>query len=73
MDNTASILSGAAPEAKFASDNGISQRTVARYRNQTDGLPYFEFGGRVFIPIEEARAWLQARVKRPNPSRRKVA
>lgn len=72
MDNTASILAGSAPEAKFAADNDISQRTVARYRNQPDGLPYFEFGGKIYIPLGEARTWLAAKVKRPNP-RRKAA
>jgi hypothetical protein len=76
MDNAAgapSILEGYQHEAVFASANKISQRTVARYRNEADGLPFVEFGGRVFIPIAEAKAWLQARVKRPNPSRRKAA
>jgi hypothetical protein len=68
-----SILDGYQHEAVFAHANKISQRTVARYRNETDGLPHVEFGGKIYIPVAEAKAWLQARVKRPNPSRRKAA
>ena len=34
-------------EAKFASENGIHQRTAARYRNEPDGLPFVEFGGKL--------------------------
>jgi hypothetical protein len=38
----------------------------------TNGLPFVEFGGRIYIPIEEARDWLRNRIKRPN-RRRQVA
>lgn len=68
MDNN--ILAGAALETEFARDNGISPRTCARYRKQTDGLPHFMFGGKVYIPLAEARAWLTGKVKRPNPRRK---
>jgi hypothetical protein len=68
---TASILDGYAPEGEFARDNKLSPRTVAEYRKQPNGLPFVMWGGQVYIPIEQARQYLAARVKSPNPSRRK--
>jgi hypothetical protein len=56
-------------EKKFAEDNNVHQRTVARYRNQPDGLPYVMWGGRVFIHVPRARQWLESRVRHLNPSR----
>ena len=56
-------------EAKFASENGIHQRTAARYRNEPDGLPFVEFGGKIYIHLPLAREWLEARVHRLNPRR----
>jgi hypothetical protein len=64
-----SILDGFAFEADFARDNRVSRRTVANYRSEPNGLPFTVFGGKIWIPIEEARAWLKARVRRPNPRR----
>jgi hypothetical protein len=66
----ADIMADYAGEDEFARINGISKRTVERYRAQPDGLPYLEFGGRIHIPIEESREWLRARIKRPNQRRR---
>jgi hypothetical protein len=67
---TGAILAGYVPEGEFAKSNGIGRRTVWRYRNQPNGLPSVEFGGRIYIPIEESREWLRARIKRPNQRRR---
>jgi hypothetical protein len=67
----AGILDGYATEEKFAADNHVSKRTVAEYRKRADGLPYTVWGGKVYIPVEQARQYLAARVERPNPSRRK--
>jgi hypothetical protein len=70
--NQQSILAGYIREDVFVADAEISKRTSARYRSQADGLPFLEFGGRIYIPIEPAREWLRSRVKRPN-QRRKAA
>ena len=56
-------------ESQFAEENGIHQRTTARYRNQPDGLPFVEFGGRIYIHIPRARQWLESRVRHLNPRR----
>ncbi|EKS28154.1 hypothetical protein [Afipia felis] len=65
-----SILDGYVLESDFAKSAKVHPRTIARYRTKPDGLPYLEFGGRIYIPIIEARAWLSEQVKRPNPRRR---
>jgi hypothetical protein len=73
MENSASILSDFILQRMFAEANGLSEKTVSRYRKQPDGLPYLEWGGQIYIgPLDETRAWLMRRVKRPNP-RRKAA
>lgn len=69
MSEVCSILDGYDPEPVFAAGAHISTRTTARYRNQPNGLPYVEFGGRIYIPREEARDWLRSRIKRPNQRR----
>jgi hypothetical protein len=67
----ANILAGDyALEDDWAAQNGISKRSVERYRAQPDGLPFVEFGGRIHIPIPESREWLRSRIKRPNQRRR---
>ncbi|MFO1125100.1 MAG: hypothetical protein U1E25_07350 [Methylocystis sp.] len=70
MNNNAGVLAGYVDEVTFAAEARISQRTSARYRKQPDGLPYVEFGGRIYIPLTEAREWLGAKIKRPNQRRR---
>lgn len=67
-----SVLAGYMLEGDFAKSANVSPRTIARYRAQPDGLPYLEFGGRIYIPISDAKSWLNGRVKRPN-QRRKAA
>jgi hypothetical protein len=64
-----SVLEGFEPEKKFAVDNEISDRTIKNYRKLPDGLPYVMWGGRVYIPIEKARAWLERRINHPNQRR----
>jgi hypothetical protein len=57
-------------ESEWAEAHGVCQRTVARYRAR--GLPYLFFGGYVWIPKLEGREWIAGRVKRRNPSRRRI-
>jgi hypothetical protein len=69
MSNPANILDEYAAEAEFAEEHKLSQRTVARYRKRPNGLPWVEFGGRIFIHIPGAKRWLERRVRHPNPLR----
>ena len=68
----ADILAGYAEHNEFAKINNISPRTVARYRNRANGLPSVEFGGRIYIPLDEASAWLKSQIRRPNQRRIKT-
>jgi hypothetical protein len=56
-------------ESNWAKGHGISQRTAKRYREL--GLPFLIFGGLVWIPRREGRAWIASRVKRRNPRRQR--
>ncbi len=57
------ILEGFVPKQTFADVNGTTPRTVDRYR--AAGLPWVKWASVVYIgPIPEARAWLEARVRR---------
>jgi hypothetical protein len=65
------LLEGYIAEDNLAAEPGSpSKRTLARYRAEADGLPYMMFRGRVYIPIDEGRAWLKRRIRRPNPLKR---
>jgi hypothetical protein len=71
--NARSVLEGFVTEEQFARDNDVSVRTSRRYRLQPDGMPYVEWGGKIYIHLETSREWLlRSRMKRPNP-RRKAA
>jgi hypothetical protein len=72
MEKVGGILDGYCEQAAWAADARIAERTVARYRSQPDGLPFVEFGGKIYIPIEESREWLRSRIKRPNQRRRAI-
>ena len=70
MGTNVSILEGYILEKDFAADGHISLRTSARYRNEVNGLPHVEFGGRIYIPLAEAQEWLKRRIRRPNRRRK---
>lgn len=65
------ILHGYAPEAEFARANGVTPRTIRKYRGQPDGLPFVVWGGRVYISIEGGRQFIEFRERRPNRRRRR--
>jgi hypothetical protein len=73
MASDGSILEGFTTEAEFAHANNVHLRTIKRYRDEKDGLPFLIWGGRVYIPTEHARAWLMKRIRRPNPTAKKLA
>jgi hypothetical protein len=51
----------------FAKEVDRDPRTVRRWLNKPDGLPYTRIGNRILIHIPTARDWLFARMKHPNP------
>jgi hypothetical protein len=56
----------------FAADAGRHPRTVRRWLNQPDGLPYSRIGNRILIHVPTAREWLMKRM-RPAPHRKRRA
>jgi hypothetical protein len=54
---------------EWAVEHDVHQRTVDRYRQQPNGLPYLEFGGRIYIPRKEGEEWIRSRIRRPNRPR----
>jgi hypothetical protein len=53
----------------FAAQVDRDPRTVRRWLNQPDGLPYTRLGNRILIHVPSARAWMFDRMRRPNPQR----
>jgi hypothetical protein len=53
----------------FAAEVQRDPRTVRRWLNQPDGLPYTKLGNRILIHIPTARQWMLDKMCRPNPRR----
>jgi hypothetical protein len=70
MTNPDEVLAGYIDEAALAKAFKKSKRTIARWRNQPDGLPYTTAGATVLVDVCVARDWLRSRMTRPNRRRR---
>jgi hypothetical protein len=70
MSDIKSILEGYAPKADFASAINSCPRTVDNYRKLPDGLPSLTIAGKVYIPIDLGRQWIERRLVTPNPTRK---
>jgi hypothetical protein len=70
MSNPENLLDGFETEANWSKQHKISARTAQRYRLR-DGLPWAEFGGRVYIDTKGAKEWFVKRVKRANLYKRR--
>ena len=44
-------------------------RTIFRWSNQADGLPYVKLGHQRLYHLPTVREWLLSRVRKPNPRR----
>jgi hypothetical protein len=66
---TQDLLADCFTEDALAAEANISKRTIARYRNEPDGLPYFRLGGRIYIRRTDWSAFVERRIIRPNPTR----
>ena len=53
----------------FAKQVGRNPRTVRRWLDQPDGLPYTRIGNRILIHIPTARDWIFGRMRGRNPRR----
>jgi hypothetical protein len=66
------ILSDYTDVAPFAADVGRHPRSILRWMNEPNGLPYLKLGNRRLIHVPTARQWLLGRIQQPNPSRLRV-
>ncbi|MER8648411.1 MULTISPECIES: hypothetical protein [unclassified Mesorhizobium] len=69
MNTTDVLLNGYLDRASLADALKCSERTVARYENQPDGIPSLMVGGRKLYRLVAVREWLDRRERRPNPRR----
>jgi hypothetical protein len=70
--NTDSLLDGYYDLEPFAEQVRRHPRTVRRWMNQADGLPYVKLGNRILIRRESAESWIRAQERKPNPRRQEV-
>lgn len=63
------LLAGYAPRAEIAAELGVHERTLARYENMPNGLASVTIGGRKFYRLADVRAFIEARIKHPQPVR----
>jgi hypothetical protein len=70
MTNPDNLLHGFVDLALFAEQVNRGPRTVRRWIDAPDGLPYARVGSRLMIHMPTAREWLLNRVRQRNPRRR---
>jgi hypothetical protein len=54
---------------QFAAEVDRDPRTVRRWMDQPDGLPYTRIGNKILVHIPTAREWIFGRMRRPNARR----
>ena len=64
-----SVLEEYMTRDQLATELEVVPRTVIRYQNQPDGLPYVEIGGRIYYRRKSVLEWLESRERRPNKRR----
>lgn len=55
----------------FAQQVHRCPRTIKRWMDETDGLPYVQLGARRLIHLPTARQWIMSKMCRSNPTRHK--
>lgn len=53
----------------FAKQVNRDPRTVRRWMDKPDGLPYSRIGNRILVHVPTARAWILNRMRKPNARR----
>jgi hypothetical protein len=53
----------------FAAEVKRSPRTVRRWLDEPNGLPYTRIGNRILIHVPTAREWMMRRMRNRNPIR----
>ena len=64
---TTDILEDYVEVPQLAAEAGKHRRTILRWMDQPNGLPFVKLGNKRLIHIPTARAWLLGRMRHPNP------
>jgi hypothetical protein len=67
--STPNVLADFLDLEPFATQVARHTRTVRRWMDEEDGLPYTRIGNRILIHVPTAREWMLGRMRRPNPTR----
>jgi hypothetical protein len=62
-------LRGYLTKAALSKEFGVSERTIDRWRNQPNGIPYTTAGATVLFNVVSVRKWLAKRERYPNRRR----
>jgi hypothetical protein len=65
--STSKVLDDFLDLPEFAAEVKKHPRTVRRWMNEPNGLPYTWLGNQLFIHVPTAREWMLSRMHRPNP------
>ena len=65
-----SLLDDYMTRDELAAELRVTPRTIIRWQDQADGMPYVEMGGRVLYRRQSILAWIESRERRPNQRRR---
>ena len=57
--------------AQFAADLRKDPRTIYRWMNQENGLPFAKVGGQRLIHLPSAKIWIMAQMRQLNPEYRR--
>jgi hypothetical protein len=71
MSETASLLDDYLDIEPFAKQVGRSTRTILRWMDEPNGLPYSRIGNRRLIHVPTAREWIFGRMHNRKPRRKK--
>jgi hypothetical protein len=66
---TADLLDGLIWRPDAAKQAHVTERTLARYENEPDGLPFILWGGRKYYRVEVFRKFILSRECKRNPRR----
>ena len=65
------ILEDLVDASQFAADLGKHPRTIFRWTELENGLPFVKLGKQRLIHVPTARAWIMSHMRQRNPDRRK--
>lgn len=64
-----SLLDDYLTRDQLAAELRVSARTIIRWQDQANGLPYTEMGGRILYRRKSVQEWLESLEKKPNRRR----